>query len=367
LLPTDPSRPKPNRLFLNLVPVLCLSLGGCAGPGYYYQAAKGHLQIIRSAEDIDVLLTRGEAEPELANRLEQARSIRDFAATELMLPADGSYGTYATTGREAVSWNVLATPEFSLQAKRWCFPVSGCVPYRGYFQQEDAEAFAGRLRRKGYDVGVSPAVAYSTLGWFDDPVLDTMLLYDDSTLAAIIFHELAHRRLYVRGDAAFSEAYASFVEEVGVERWLTRQGQTDRLAAWREKERLAGQLARLRVDARSRLEAAYAQDRSDEWKRTRKHEIFHALEADLRMLFEARGNNQDPVPAWVDRELNNADLALAQTYRGGLCAFRSLYRAVEGEMAQFHAKAREKARLDSDERRAWLNRPCRAVAPDHDL
>jgi predicted aminopeptidase len=187
----------------------------CAGPGYYVQAVSGHWHLMRERTVIDEILGNPKTDPERARKLRHVQGILEFAEQELQLPAGDSYQSFVETRREAVVWNVVAAPEFSLSPRKWCFIVAGCVPYRGYFDHDDAQRFGLRLERKGLDVSVSPAGAYSTLGWFSDPLLDTMLTRSDWQLAAYLFHELAHRKLYVRGDTDFNEAYARHVEQIG--------------------------------------------------------------------------------------------------------------------------------------------------------
>ena len=204
---------------LRLLVLVCL-LTACSGPGYYTQAISGQWKLMHSRQDVQSVLDDPSTSPELAGQLRLADQIKTFASDSLDLPADGSYDSYVEIEGDALVWNVIATEEFSLQAKQWCFAVAGCVPYRGFFKQEKASKSAERYRKKGMDVYVSPAAAYSSLGWFNDPILSTMLSGSDVQLAAYLFHELAHQRLYVKDDGLFNEGYASFVEEAGLKLWL---------------------------------------------------------------------------------------------------------------------------------------------------
>src|SRR5207248_938924 len=174
--------------------------------------------------------------PALRAHLEEVHAAREFASRELGLPPGGSYGSDADIGRPYVVWKVVAAPEFSVSPKRWCFPVAGCVAYRGYFREQRAREFAAALAVRGFDVSVDGVPAYSTLGRFADPVLSSMLRYGDDELAATIFHELAHQLLYVRDDSEFNEAFATTVEDAGLERWLTQQGASRRLQQLRERQ-----------------------------------------------------------------------------------------------------------------------------------
>ena len=206
---------------------LILMLTACSGPGYYMQAVSGQWKLMHGRQDIQTLIKDPSTSPELSDQLQSAASIKEFAQKTLELPGAQSYTSFVEIDGTAVVWNVVATPEFSLQPKKWCFPVAGCVPYRGYFDRQKALQSAARLERKGMDVSVSPATAYSSLGWFEDPLLSTMLTGSDIRLAAYLFHELAHQRLYLKGDSAFNEGYASFVEENGVTNWLQSQNRQD--------------------------------------------------------------------------------------------------------------------------------------------
>jgi predicted aminopeptidase len=272
-----------------------------------------------------------------------------------------------STGRDAVTWNVVATPEFSLAPRRWCFLFAGCLPYRGYFEQASADRFAERLAADGLDVAVSGASAYSTLGWFEDPLLDTMLRHGEERLAAIIFHELAHQRLYVEGDAAFSESYASFVEEEGVALWLSESGRSARLPAWREERAAARQFDAILRRARSTLVEVYASDQAPDARRDAKEAVFAALRADYRNLVNEHWAGRDHFGSWFASELNNARLALLDTYRAGLCAFSALYREAGEDMRRFHELATARAALDRKARQAWLEQDCDGIAPRGEL
>jgi len=355
----------PALAFAALLPLL--QLAACAGPGYYAQAISGHLALMRGQQDIAAMLEAGDEDPALVRELKLAVEIRRFAVERLGLPDNGSYTHFVRTGRNAVTWNVVATPEFSVEPRRWCFLVSGCVPYRGYFKREAAERFASRLREDGLDVTLTPTTAYSTLGWFDDPVLDTMFQYEDEQLASIIFHELAHQQLYVKGDTAFNESYASFVGELGVSLWLQSSGRADRMPAWLDRQKATARFDTLVLQARDRLAVLYTQPVSESLMRDSKAAAFKHLAEDYRELVAGEWQGRDYFAGWFARDLNNARLALFDSYRGGTCAFSALYRAAGGDVAQFHALAARQASLAPTARRAWLDRPCPAVASPGDL
>jgi predicted aminopeptidase len=340
---------------------------GCAGPSYYTQAVSGHLQLMGKRENIQAILDQGAADPELRRELELALEIRAFATAELGLPDNDSYTEFVRTGRQAVSWNVVAAPEFSLDARQWCFLVSGCVPYRGYFEQDKAARFAIRMEEKSWDVTISPAIAYSTLGWFDDPLLDTMLQYSDEQLAAFIFHELAHQQLYVKGATGFNEAYAGFIEEAGVRQWLQATEHDELMQRWKSMEKASARFNSLLLTTRGRLAEVYDSGRSDTAMRAHKKAIFSEMESEYMALVDQQWGGENYFKSWFSRELNNARLALINSYHGGVCAFRNLYESVGRDIRQFQQKAVEKAALGKQQRSAWLRQPCATIASGRDL
>lgn len=311
-------------------------------------------------EPIQQIVDDRTSEPSLIEELELAVEIREYASSRLGLPQNESYTEYVHTGRDAVTWNVIATEEFSLQPKRWCFLVAGCVPYRGYFVQRDAEKFADTLRGRSFDVIVSPAIAYSTLGWFDDPLLDTMLQYREEQLAGVIFHELAHQQLYVKNDTRFNESYAGFVEEVGVETWLSESGREDLLDRWRAVSQASLQFNDLLIENRKRLQTIFDSGENEEVMRIKKKTIFAEITVQYDRLVKDEWDGQNMFKSWFDRDLNNARLALADSYQGGLCAFKNLYEMAGRDIVQFQRMAAQKASLNQEQRTAWLSQSCEA-------
>lgn len=344
-----------------------LASTGCAGPGYFMQATAGHWKLMRQRQDVAEIMADPEADPDLVGRLERVMLILGFAEQELGLPPGDNYASYVSTGRDAVVWNVVATPEFSLTPKKWCFPVAGCVPYRGYFEEAKARKAADRLTGKGMDVALTPAAAYSTLGWFRDPVLDTMLSGSDTQLASILIHELAHRRLYLKGQTEFSESYARFVERAGVEKWLASHGSGNELAGWQARTRAAAGFNRMLLSARRELGSLYAAGLPDSELRTAKVRVLDELRQVYRETRDRDWAGRDYFRDFMSRDLNNAHLALLRSYEGGVCAFAALYEKANGNFFEFHRLAAERAALDRDAVKAWLARPCAAIAPASDL
>ena len=317
---------------------LGISLSGC----YYMQAARGQLELMNKREPIDEVINAADTSPELAERLRLVNDARQFSIDELSLPDNDSYRLYADLQRDYVVWNVFAAPEFSLEPKHWCFPVAGCVNYRGYFSETAARKEAARLKDQGFDVAVGGVAAYSTLGRFSDPILNTMMRWDDVDLVAVMFHELAHQVLYVKNDSGFNESFATAVEEAAVERWLTSRGQEEKLVAYRERRDLRQKLMRHVELARTDLKEIYAASLDVSQMRLRKAERLEELTTDVNVELEQSDRD---VPAWVSGGLNNARLASMSLYRGRLPEFRTLLTECNGDLKCFYDAARAMAGL----------------------
>ena len=341
--------------------VLILFLSACSGPGYYVQAISGQWKLMHARQDIQSLLDDPETSSELSKQLKTVDEIKAFAEDILDLPANDNYSSYVEINADAVVWNVVATDEFSLVAKKWCFPVAGCVPYRGFFKQEKAESSAARLRKKAMDVFVSPAIAYSTLGWFSDPLLSTMLTGSDTRLAAYLFHELAHLRLYIKDDADFNEGYASFVEQIGVQVWLDSNRQQDKLLQWQQLQNAGQDFSSLVQKVRGELARLYRSTDTEAEKREKKDWILHAFKLSHEQLVADRWNGQRYYAGWFESPVNNARLALYNAYAGNQCAFQVLFKQAEGDMGKFHQLAEQKSRLEKVKRKEWLTQSCTAT------
>ncbi len=331
-----------------LIVALSLLLGGC----YYVQAASGQWQVLRERRPIDDILADTATDPEIARRLRVVAEARRFASEQLALPDNDSYTSYADIGREFVVWNVFATPEFSLEPRTWCFPVAGCVSYRGYFAREAAGKEAARLAEKGLDVAIGGVPAYSTLGRFADPVLNSMMRWNDTELVATLFHELAHQVLYIKGDTMFNESFATAVEEAGVERWLAARNDDAALEAYREGRRLRKAQMALVDAARADLRALYASGQSVEVRRREKAARLSRLAADSAALMRSAGREPS---GWLQDSPNNAHLVPMSLYESLLPAFRALLEECEGDLDDFYAKATTIAALDDEARAARLD------------
>jgi len=341
------------------------SLTGCASLRYYGQAIGGHLDILARSQPIDELLSDRiplttedpvpppAVSPQLRERLLRVQRIRRFATEVLNLPDNGSYTTYADLERPMVAWNVIATPEFSFKTREWCYPFSGCVPYRGYFSRRDADHFARELQADGLDVRVAGVAAYSTLGWFRDPVLNMQLQRDDVDLAALIFHELAHQTVYVPGDATFNESFATTVENEGLRRWELATGAPAQFDVHRLEQARHEEFVALVHATRLRLEALYACPISDAEKRAAKARQIEAMRADYARL-RSTWNGYDRYDRWFAQDLNNAHLATVELYHRYVPAFQAMLAHAGRDLPSFYQAVRALSKMPPDVRAAHL-------------
>ena len=342
------------------VALIGVTLPGCA-LGYLTQAAQGHWRLMRARRPIEQVIADPGAGPELKARLRVVQDARDFAVSDLGLPDNRSYRSYSDLKRPYVVWNVVAAPEFSVQPQRWCFPFTGCLSYRGYFREQDARKMAAALAARGNDVMVGGVAAYSTLGHFADPVLNTMLRYGDLGLVSTIFHELAHQLIYVRGDSEFNESFAVSVEQEGLRRWLAARARSLELQDYSARHRSEQLIVNVFADGRRRLAALYALSPAPPvaQRRERKQEILTATGEQVLAVerqFEVRtGYDQ-----WISDGLNNAHLASVGTYFDCVPGFQRLLAANGGNLPAFYAAVRT-MRGDAAARRAL----CRATDGGH--
>lgn len=341
------------RLARVLVLALALTGSGCASVDYLLHVSGGHLDVLAARRSIESVIADPATPSALLARLQRMREMRRFAAESLALPASGSYRDYADVGRDFVVWSVTAAPALSLQPYNWCYPVIGCLSYRGYFDLARANAEAERMRARDYDVYVAPVQAYSTLGWFDDPVLNTLLRGPEWYTASIIFHELTHQRLYVPGDTAFNEAYAVAVQEEGERRWLALHGDQGARANHARYQRAQAEFLDAVSATRAELLALYASQRSDAEQLATKAALFRALRARYAEL-RAQWGDYRGYDRWFAQDLNNAKLALVSTYNELVPRFAALLEQVDGDMEAFHQEVARIARRAPAARRAAL-------------
>ena len=338
------------------ISVLCVlvligvSLDGC----YLLQSAQGQLSLMSKRRPITRVVADPATPADVRKQLEAVGQIREFAISNLHLPDNGSYRSYADVGRPYVVWNVVAAPEFSVEAREWCYPIVGCVAYRGYFVERRARAFGDALQSKGFDVSVGGVAAYSTLGHFDDPILNTMIGWNDVELAAIIFHELTHQMIYIANDADFNEALATTVEDEGVRRWLQSLGRSGELERYELEEKRSLEVVALLSRTREDLRVLYGSGLDPALMRERKAAVLAALRESYARLVQGWGPHP-PFESWFEKgEINNAYLASIATYYDCVPGFRRELAAVGGDLDAFYRRVRELAKLEQEKRDALV-------------
>jgi predicted aminopeptidase len=333
---------------------VCLG-SGCSTLGYYGQALQGHLDLMHRARPVSDWLAEPDTPPGLRERLALTQRLRDFASRELALPDNRSYRAYADLQRGAAVWNVVAAPELSLTLKTWCFPIMGCVGYRGYFDRAAAQALGERLKGEGFEVSVYGVPAYSSLGWSNwiggDPLLNTFITWPEGELARLIFHELAHQVAYAADDTTFNESFATAVERLGGERWLADRPQARAELARIEQRRT--EFRALMQAQRERLLALYASPLDDTAKRARKAELMAQWRAEYAQLKAQQWNGYAGYDAAV-AGANNASFGVQAAYHELVPAFEQLFRREGGDFKRFYAEVRRLAALPKAERRATL-------------
>ena len=336
--------------------LLIAVLSGCASPLYYAQAISGQLEILAKRRPVEEALNDPATSALTKHQLKLAQRLRDFASQELALPDNHSYRRYADLDRPFAVWNVFATPELSVEPKQWCFIVAGCVPYRGYFARDKAEQFAASLKQNGYDVYVGGVPAYSTLGWFNDPLLNTFIHRSEAELAGLLFHELAHQKIHVSGDSAFNESFATVVELEGVKRWFERHGTAQQAQAYRQKIKRREEFTALVLKHRTRLKEIYASDLSDAEKRLAKMRVFGELRNDYAAL-KAGWGSYTVFDKWFAQDLNNAHLIAIGLYSQYVAVFQTLLAQHGGDLTIFYREVERLAQLPPDERTTVLQTP----------
>ncbi|MFV2056052.1 MAG: aminopeptidase, partial [Thiohalomonadales bacterium] len=317
---------------------------------YYSQSVFGHLGLMMQREDITELLQKDEIPEKLKKKLRFVMEVRQFATEILHLADNDSYTTYVDTQQAYVIWNVVAAPELSLKLTKWCFVFAGCISYKGYYAHSDATDYAETLREEGFDVYVRGATAYSTLGWFDDPVLNTFINYSGPNLAGIIFHELAHQKLYVKNDSAFNESFATFVEKEGVRLWLASQdADPQALQKYQQHKQRRKDFNHLIVDTNERLRKVYSGSESDQEKRAQKKIQIEQLQHRYSSLKQKWGGYTG-YDAWMARGINNAQLGSVGTYQDWLPAFQGLFAANEANLLDFYRAAEALSELTPEQR-----------------
>jgi predicted aminopeptidase len=340
---------------LILIVVVAISLASGCSIGYYSQSISGHLSLMSSRVDIEDLLNDHNAPSDLKEKLQLVLQIREFASETLQLPKNDSYKSYVELDRKHVVWNVVAAPEFSMELDKWCFLIVGCVNYRGYFSEQDAQSFAEALRAEGKDVYVPGVDAYSTLGWFDDPMLSTLLRRSEPRLAGLVFHELAHQLLYIKNDSAFNESFAKAVEIEGVHRWMQHRGTPKLSQLYAQQKQRNKQFVELVKSTSETLKQLYAQDLPAESMRRKKAEIYQQMQQSYGQLKDSwQGYNG--YDRWFAKDLNNAKLGTVGIYRDLVPAFQALLQQHNGDLQAFYDAAKRLSKKPKEERTAELNK-----------
>jgi predicted aminopeptidase len=341
-----------DRLLRTLFPALVLFLlNGCSSLRYYSQLADGQWQLLQAREPVAEVIADPARDPKLREHLALSQKAREFASQRLHLPDNKSYRLYADIGRPFVVWNVYATAEFSLMPQNHCFPIAGCVAYRGFYSQGAARGEAALQRQQGMDVSISGVEAYSTLGWFNDPIMNSMMGWGEERLATLIFHELAHQRFYVKDDTAFNESFATFVEQEGTRQWRAARGLPPTSGA---NARQRDQFIQLILDTRTRLERLYASPLSIEQMRQRKAAEFEQLRRDYRQMRDSQWTGAKRYDAWINAPMNNARLLPFGLYDQWVPAFAQLFRQSGGDWVVFYGEVEKLGGLPVEQRKSAL-------------
>ncbi len=368
-IPQPPGRRRRYRRHLFVFLALAVFVTGCNTVGYYRQAATGQYEIFSRCEPIADVLARPATPAALREKLQLVLEIREFAQRELKLKTDGHYAEYADLGRRFVVWNVYAAPEFSLEPKTWWYPVVGKLKYRGFFSEKEARECGERLAKEGYDVYVGGVDAYSTLGWFKDPVLNTFIHHPRTELAEILFHELAHQRVFARGDTDFNEAFATAVGEEGVRRWIAAHGDAKARADYEAHLRRKEQFVALIMRAREELKHVYGEESAHAPHRegtagsetlvaarwAQKEQVFARLRANYEQLKSGWGGYSG-YDHWFKRPINNARLNTIAAYYTLVPAFQQLLAQNGGDLPKFYAEAKALASISKEKRLERMTR-----------
>ena len=325
----------------------------CATTSYYLQSLNGHVDLLLKRQPISGILASQNTDKLLRDKLEMVLEIRRFASEHLGLPDNGSYSDYADLGRNFVVWNVFAAPELSLQDKQWCFLFVGCLNYRGYYSEEAANRYAQTLEAQGHDVFVGGVTAYSTLGWFNDPVLNTMLNRDNNYLASVIFHELSHQKLYLKNDTAFNEAFAEMVAQTGVQYWLNLHGTAASRQKFLDKRSDETSFVNLILKYKEKLEMTYNSEISTDGKRANKKFLLNQLAEEYKNQYETGGNSGRYI-TWLSSGLNNAKLTSVITYQDYVSGFLTIFNHEHGNYQKFYGSVEKLSKCDKFRRKSIL-------------
>lgn len=320
---------------VSFIIALSFMLQACTSLGYYWEKVQGHAEILNKQRPLQEVIDDPKTTAEIKQRLQSAQQARDFASAVLKLPDNDSYRNYVDIERDYVVWTVVATPPYSIKAKQWCFLIVGCLSYRGYFSKQAAEEFAADLKKQGMDVYVAGTRAYSTLGWFDDPLLSTMLYKSEAHRIGIIFHELAHQQLFVEDDTAFNEAFASSVELQGIKAWFENKKDQQAYQDYQLSKNRDRDFKKLLQQTHEQLKRLYNSVQSKKDKASEKIAIFKTLTINY-IKFKKQWDDYAGYDKWMSQELNNAHLALVATYNNWIPAFVALHKSANYDFELFY-------------------------------
>lgn len=346
-------KPFPLTRFTALILFSALS-NGCSTVSWYSQSIWGHIEIMNSQQPIDELLEQNDIYPALRTQLVKVQQIRQYATSSLRLPNNNSYTEYADIGRPYVVWNIVATPALSLKPETWCYPIVGCASYRGYYKLESAQKHKAELVAQGLDVYIGRVPAYSTLGWFDDPVLNTFIYWNDYQLAGLIFHELSHQILYIKDDTAFNESFARAVQEIGIQQWLKEVG-PEQIPQWQAHRNARSIVTQFKADIQQQLRELYQSSLTDADKLKQKNLIFSGILPAFDEL-ATRHPEIKPWRNWFVEANSNAWFTASYSYEQYLPAFLQLYIENNNNWPAFYAAVKKLARLEKADRSTALQK-----------
>ena len=337
------------RIWIFFIVLFTLSVTGCESIRYYGQAIHGQISILNKRRPIDRLLAEPDTPEKLKEKLRQVLRIREFAENELHLPANKNYLSFVALERPYVAWNVYAAPELSFTPKTWCFPIVGCTAYRGYFSEKNAHIYAEKLKKEGFEIFIGQVAAYSTLGWFNDPILSTVIYRSEAGLAALIFHELAHQILYVDDDTTFNESFATAVEQEGLRRWMAATNNDQAFGDYLQSHERRLQFNQLVMKYRNQLEALYNKDIPIDAKQHHKASIIEALRGEYQHL-KQRWQGYSGYDQWFREPINNPKINAVSTYHELVPAFQNLIQRSQGNLIQFYETCQNLAKKPKVER-----------------
>lgn len=344
----------PMRLIAPILLAVLLGGGGCRTVAYYQQAVTGQCEMLRGQRAIDALIEDNATDPALRRQLQLVQELRAFARDELGMTPGKNYTRYRDLQRPYAVWVVCAAPEFSTRLKSWWYPVVGHFSTRGFFREPAARAEAARLRAQGLDVFVGGAPAYSTLGWFNDPVLNTFIHYPEEQLAELLFHELAHHHLFLAGDTTFNESYATALAEIAVARWLEKRHGPTRRDKWLARCQRAHRFHALLFTTQKKLKKIYATTQPPDKKRAAKTAAFAEMKTELQTLSRT-DTAFAKLAQWAERPINNATLGAIAVYNHRVPAFRNLFEQSGATFPAFYRELRQLMKLDTSAREAKLD------------